>query len=84
MTWSDHWSMVNHLHKEDYLEDEDRDLVTVGKFSQGRPQGLAWQWRSKGRITENIITTFFLSVTHFYDSWVDLGYWAIFRHVDTP
>ena len=55
MTWSDHWPRVNHLNKEDYSEDEEMDLVTVGKFSQGRPRGLAWQWRSKERITENII-----------------------------
>ena len=55
MTWSDHWPRVNHLNKEDYSEDEEMDLVTVGKFSKGRPQGLAWQWRSKERITENII-----------------------------
>ena len=67
MTWSDNWSMVNHLHKEDYTEVEEMDLVTVGKFSQGRPQGLAWQWRSKGRITEKIIITLFLSVTHCYN-----------------
>ena len=47
-TWAPHWPGVNHLVKENYLQDEDRDVVTVGRFTDGRPTGLTWQWRSKG------------------------------------
>ena len=50
-TWAPHWPGVNHLVKENYLQDEDRDVVTVGRFTDGRPTGLTWQWRSKGSFT---------------------------------
>ena len=44
-TWAPHWPGVNSL-VSDILEDEARELITVSKFSQEKPAGLTWQWRS--------------------------------------
>ena len=50
-TWSQHWPGVNHLLADNYLEDEAREVVTVGRIQEGQqPSGLAWQWRSKASL----------------------------------
>ena len=45
---------IEFLESQNHLHVQDRRVVTIGRFINDRPVGLAWQWRSR-RILEGFL-----------------------------